>query len=71
MTTGKFSTFVFFLVRVVLTILDHLHFYMSFRISLSNFYKAEVCLDFECDCIEAIDQFRKNYHINKMESSVP
>ena len=71
MTTGKFSTFVFFLVKVVLIIVDHLPFYMSFRISLSNFYKAEVCLDFDCDCIEPTDQFRKNYHVNKMESSVP
>ena len=71
MTIGKFSTFVFFLVKVVLTIVGHLHFYVSFRISLSNFYKAEVCLDFDCDCIEPIDQFRKNYHVNTMESSVP
>ena len=60
-----------FLVKVVLIIVDHLPFHMSVRISLSNFYKAEVCLDFDCDCIEPTDQFRKNYHVNKMESSVP
>lgn len=54
-----------FLFKIVLAILDLLHFHMNFKISLSILQKKKKKksgLDFNKVCIEFVDQFGKDCH---------
>lgn len=50
-------------IQVVLTMLLSLYFCKNFRII--TFYK-KACWDFDWDCIKAVDQFGKNWHLSNI-----
>ena len=53
--------------KIVLAILDPLHFHINFRISVSISAKKQ-SWDFNKDCIEFVDQLGQYYYINNSSS---